>query len=145
MGDFTALALGGLEILQKRQQARAANRAAQVRAETEIARIRQQQTIRDRQKREQLRRATAIQRARFGAQGMSGGGGSAAAVLRGLGSRVDRSIADDEALIAPTIQGIRSDLAATRRQNLLKQRSYLQDKLWGELKKRLPRLSLLEP
>jgi hypothetical protein len=104
----------GFDAAQQSNQAAAQEAAA--RGQTE--QIRQTQQIEERQKRDRLRRTLATQRARFGAQGVTGGG-SSQAVLSGLASEAEQQIADSRALAATRINQINNQLAWSQRTNLL--------------------------
>ena len=104
----------GFEAAQKGNQAAA--QEANARGQTE--QIRQTQQIEERQRRDRLRRNLATQRARFGAQGI-GGGGSSQAVLAGLAAEAEQQNADSRALAATRINRINDQLAWSRKTNLL--------------------------
>ncbi len=119
MGTFAATAaMTALSMTQARQQAKAQNAAASAQAQSQIQQIRRQQEIRDRQRREQLKRSLATQRARFASSGV-GRGGSAQAVLDGLAKETDQVISDERSLNAFPIGRINSALDRRRRSNLL--------------------------
>jgi|GEM_PF-3040686 len=145
MGGFdpVSAAAFALNTINQQRQAKIQERAAQASADGQIARLRQQQQIRERQRQEQLKRAQATQRARFGAGGL-GAGGSADAVLDGLGAAAARAGADEGVAFDERISDINGGVDALRRRNLLERRNMVQDRIYGEITKRLPFGSLLE-
>jgi len=108
----------GADLVQNRQQAKAANRAAAAQAAAETERIRRQQKIASDERRKKLRRVLAQHRARFGAAGISGGG-SRSAVLDGLASEADQDIANTRAEAEDRINHINRDLQFSKKRNLL--------------------------
>ena len=105
----------GLELAQ--QKAASAEAKADTRAQQQ--QIQQTQEISDRQRRDQLRRALATQRARFGAQGIVTGSGSGAAALSGLEAEADRAETDSQALSNLRIGRLSDQLDWQRQRNLL--------------------------
>lgn len=87
-------------------------------AKARAAQIQQAQDIDARDRQERLRRALAAQRAKFGAQGLSGSG-SAYAVLEGLAAEANREQAEANALAQTRIQQLGSEFASAQRKNLL--------------------------
>lgn len=149
MGGFTSTAVlgvlqSGLGLIQARNQARTQNAAADAAAQAQIQQIRRARQIRDRERRERLRRVLASQRAEFGARGI-GRGGSADAVLKGFVKDVDRAIDDDRSLDALRIGSIDRALAERRRRNLLEASRAQTRVIFGRLGRNLGGLSLLEP
>lgn len=127
--------LGGLSALRKSRAARTQNQqlaAQQAIQEQQIAASRQ---IEDRRRKEQLRQDRAAQRARFGALGLSAGGGSAAAVLRGLSTRSALDAQDRDRLSDIRLRGIGQGFASRRRRNLLEVRNDFLDSSIGLLKR----------
>ena len=119
MGTFAATAaMTALQLVQQRQQAKAQNAASAAQAQSQIQQIQRRQEIRGRQRREQLKRLLATQRARFASRGV-GRGGSARAVLDGLAKETDQDIADERSLNAFPIGRINEALDQRRRRNLL--------------------------
>ena len=133
----------GIGLIQQRQQARAQNAAAAAAAQSQTQQIRRAQEIRERQRREQLRRALASQRASFGAQGI-GRGGSADAVLKGLSDDTERRIGDQRSLNDLRIGNINFALEQRRRRNLLELSSTPNRAAFNLLGKGLETFSLLE-
>ena len=100
----------------------AKRQATQVEAQRrqQVNSIQEQQTIQNRQRREELRKAQATQRARFGSTGLNAAGGSAASVLSGLARQVDEAIVDQNALNKLRIDDINTN-ALTQRKSILGQ------------------------
>lgn len=134
----------GLQALNQRNQARAANRAASADAANQRQTIQLAQDANNRKRRDQLRRIQATQRARFGAQGLRSAGGSAAAVLSGFEKATNRDIRDDTSLTNLRLNEINRRLEDTRRANLLAPKNFVRDRIFGEFGKRIPMLSLLD-
>lgn len=105
----------GTGILGGLQQAAAQNEAARAR----VAQIRRAREIEEARRRDLLRREQATRRARFGAAGIAGTGGSADAVLRGLALDSARRGAEDASLDRLRTGDIRARAAARNRINLL--------------------------
>lgn len=146
MGDFASaitILQTGIGLIQQRQQARVQNAAAAAAAQSQTQQIRRAQEIRERQRREQLRRALASQRASFGAQGI-GRGGSADAVLKGLSEETEKRIGDERSLNDLRIGGINFTLEQRRRRNLLDLSSARNRAAFNLLGKGLQSFSLLE-
>ncbi len=81
--------LTGINQIGSLSQQRAQQRAARARNQAEAARIQREYEIRERNRRNALRKTVAAQRARFGALGIGSSGGSAAAIITGLQSKTD--------------------------------------------------------
>ena len=86
---ITSAIFSGIKQIGSLRQQRAQQRAAQTRNQSEAARIQREFEIRERNRRERLRKTVAAQRARFGALGIGSAGGSAAAIITGLQSKTD--------------------------------------------------------
>jgi len=112
-------AMAGMNSIQARQQARSANRQAQAQAAQKTAVLNRAQQIEERRRKDQLKRDTATQRARFAAQGTGARGGSAAAVLQGLARPVDEAIEDTRLRTESSISAINENLSYRNRTNLL--------------------------
>jgi len=78
-------AMSAMQLGMDMAQQNAAQAQAKAEAQAQTQQIQQTQAIQSRERQEQLRRALATQRARFGAQGI-GGDGSAAAVSSDSGN-----------------------------------------------------------
>lgn len=145
MGGFdpASAAMFALNLVNQQRQAKAQERSAQAQANHEISQLRQAQAIRDRQRREGLNRALATQRARFGAQGV-GAGGSARAVLDGLNAESTRAGADEASGVASRVADINANVLNLRRRNLLERQTLINDRIFDEVRKRVPVLSLLD-
>ncbi len=144
MGSFAPIAGIALQALNQRGQARAANQAASAEAARQSQAIQLTQEANNQKRREQLRQIQATQRARFGAQGLRSAGGSAAAVLSGFEKSTNRDIRDDTGLTNLRLGEINRRLEDTRRANLLAPKNFVRDRVFGELKKRIPLFSLLD-
>ncbi len=145
MGGFepASAAMFALDMINQQRQARARERGVQAQAGADITTLRHQQEIRARQRNEALKRAQATQRARFGAQGI-GAGGSAQAVLDGLGAASARDAADETESLAARVADINANVRNLKRRNLLEGRNMVTDRIFGEIRKRLPVFSLLD-
>ena len=86
---ITSALFTGIQQIGSIRQQRAQQRAAQARNQNEAARIQREYEVRERKRRETLRRTVATQRARFGGLGIGSAGGSAAAIIIGLQSKSD--------------------------------------------------------
>jgi len=135
----------GMEYLSNSQNAKTSNRVAQAKADAQTASIKRATEIEERRKREALKRITATQRARFGAQGVGGRGGSADSVLGGFARNYENDIADSRLLADGQIRGLQSTVGATQRANLLDASTATRRFVYSALKKKIPQLkSLLE-
>jgi len=105
----------GMDMAQ--QNASQAEAKADARAQTQ--QIQQQQEVQSRERRDQLRRALATQRARFGAQGIAAGGGSVEAALGGLEAEAARDEQDAASVGTMRITRINDELDSQQRRNLL--------------------------
>ena len=133
----------GMDFLMKQQQAKTSNRTAQAQADAQTASVRRSQEIEARRKREALKRITATQRARFGAQGTGGRGGSADAVLGGLAKPVEEDIENSRLMAGDKINQIQSNFNQTRRANLLEASSPVRQYIYSNLRKQIPRITSL--
>ena len=112
-----------LSMQQAHGQAKAANAAAQAQADAEARQIQASQAIEERRRREQLLKTLAAQRARAGAAGVGGAGGSLEALLQGLSNENERGLDDMRRLNLLRTDDIYSNLAHSRRRNLLAARN----------------------
>ena len=115
---MTALQMG-MDMAQQKQAQKEAQSQAKADASAQAQQIQQTQEINARQRQEQLRRALATQRARFGAQGIAAGGGSADAALGGLEAEAMREDADSRSVSDLRIDRLNDQLDWQRRRNLL--------------------------
>ena len=123
MAQLAPVVMTSLIDMQKAQsQAKAANAAAQAQADAQARQISESQAIETRRRQEQLIRTLAAQRARAGAAGVGGTGGSSEALLRGLSNETERDINDMRRLNLLRTDDIYGNLASTRRRNLLEAR-----------------------
>jgi hypothetical protein len=129
MGNLTTLAIltAGLGAAQQIAGAAQSDRRARAEAEAQrnaTAHQMQQQAlaaeIEERRRREQLARERAQRLARFGAQGISSGGGSADAVLGGLTTESTRQGAEAARARSLAMSGSLLDLADRNRLTLLR-------------------------
>lgn len=118
-GLLPSAAMSALQLGMDAAQQRAAGDAAKDDARAQMQQIQQDQAVTDRQRRDQLRRALATQRARFGAQGLASGSGSAGAVLTGMQAESDREQAEDQARSGMRVGRIGDQLDWQRRRSLL--------------------------
>lgn len=107
---------------EARQQAQYNQRLAQIRARREA---------REKEQRNLLKRNLASQRARFGAAGVGGSGGSAQAVMSGLVKSVEEDLAEKRRLEGLQVQGLALDRADQRTRNLLARSDSLNRGLLG--------------
>ena len=135
----------GMDYMMKNQQAKASNRAAQAQADAQSASIRRAREINERRKRDALKQVTATQRARFGAQGAGGRGGSADAVLSGLARPYEESIEDARLIADAQMRRIQNNLDYSKRVNLLEASNPVRQLLYDNIKRRIPTvMSLLD-
>ncbi len=129
MGDFATLAMITAAVGAAKEVAGAAQTSRRMQADSEaqtnaVAQQLQQQAraaeIEDRRRQEQLRRERSQRLARFGAQGVAGGGGSADAVLAGLTAESTRQGAENANQRRLAMSGSMLDLADRNRLNLLR-------------------------
>jgi len=133
----------GMEYLSNSQNAKASNRVAQAKASANAANIKRATDIEERRKREALKRITASQRARFGAQGVGGRGGSADSVIGGFAKSHDNDIADSRLIANEQINGLQTTLGATKSANLLDASTATRRFAFSLLKKQVPNLKSL--
>jgi len=114
-----AAASTAFDVQQTYRQTKAANKAAQAQADAEARQMREKLAIEERRRKEGLKRDLATQRARFGASGVGGAGGSSEALLQGLSNQTDRELADSRRLNLLQTQDLYTNLAHTKRRNLL--------------------------
>lgn len=98
MGDYTAAAMMGLNLLQSSQQNKATMSADAAQQRADIQQRRYQLQIQERDKRDRLKRAVSTQRSRFGAQGLNPASGSAAALIEGLRKDTEKSISNQRSM-----------------------------------------------
>ena len=118
-GMLPTLATTALQTGLEMAQQKAANAAAKADAQSQQQQIEQTQAINDRQRRDQLRRALATQRARYGAQGIATGSGSSEAALSGFQAEVDRAEANSQALSSLRIDRLSDQLDWRSQRSLL--------------------------
>jgi hypothetical protein len=105
----------GMDMAQ--QNASQAEAKADARAQTQ--QIQQHQEVQSLDRRDQLPRALATQRARFGAQGIAAGGGSVEAALGGLEAEAARDEQEASSVGTMRINRIDDQLDWQQRRNLL--------------------------
>lgn len=108
-----------LSMQQAQSQAKAANSAARAQADAQARQIREGQAIEERRRQEQLIHNLAAQRARAGAAGVGGAGGSSEALLQGLSNATERDLDDARRTNLLQIDDLYGSLAHTRKRNLL--------------------------
>lgn len=106
------------QMTHQNQQAELARASEEAQARAQIEQIQQSRQASDRERQDAVRRALAMQKARFGAQGI-GAGGSADAVLAGMAAEAQREAAEARDLAAVRVNQIRNQLAWQNRKNLL--------------------------
>jgi len=120
---ISAAVSSAVNTVQAQAQARAQQRAQQAAANRQIEAQRMQQERREKEMREQAKRDQASARAAFGARGVSSTGGSANALLQGISSQTEQSIADDRRLLDFDIESLRENQRAQQQQSLLQSRN----------------------
>ncbi len=118
-GMLPTAAMSAMQLGMDMAQQNSARAQAKAEAQAQTQQIQQTQAIQSRERQDQFRRALATQRARFGAQGISGDGGSAGAALGGLQAEADREDQDASSLSALRIGRINDDLEWQQRRSLL--------------------------
>ena len=108
MGDFASMLLPNPQETEAKRQAA----ALATQRNYQIQETLQQQAAQERQKRDELRRAQATQRARFAGAGINPAVGSASSLLSGLANQVDQAIADNRSLTNLRIDDINANTAA---------------------------------
>jgi len=122
-GMLPTAAMSALQIGMDAAQRQSATAAAKADANAQTEQIRQAQEVQSRERQAQLRRALATQRARFGAQGIAGTGGSADAALSGMEAEAQRQEADAQSLNDLRVGRIGDQIDWQRRRNLLESSS----------------------
>lgn len=128
-----------------RRAAKANQAAAANQANFQIQQIRKSEEIEERRRRERLRQALATQRARFGGQGISAGGGSAGALLDGLSKKAGSQSREAQTLAGFRIANINTRLTESRRRNLLEASSARNRLAFNLLEKSIPSVVSLIP
>lgn len=118
-GMLPTAAMSALQFGMDMAQQNASQAEAKADARAQTQQIQQQQEVQSRERRDQLRRALATQRARFGAQGIAAGGGSVEAALGGLEAEAARDEQAASSAGAMRIDRIDDQLDWQRRRNLL--------------------------
>lgn len=121
--DPITLVASVMSFAQANQRAKAEASAAQSQAESQVRQIKSAQEIEARRERDRLKRAMATQRARYGASGVGGTGGSSRALLQGLVDDTEEGITDMRKTNQMKIDDIYRDLSHRRRRSLLDRRS----------------------
>lgn len=118
-GMLPTAAMSALQFGMDMAQQKTAREEAKADARAQTQQIQQQQEIQSRERRDQLRRALATQRARFGSQGIAASGGSVDAALGGLEAEAARDEQDANSLGTMRISRINDELDWQKRRNLL--------------------------
>jgi hypothetical protein len=123
MGGFaTSAALSAMQYAvdssQRKAEAKLERQQSQAEAQSQAAQIEQAKAIDQQDRQERLRRSLATQRARFGAQGIAGGGSSEAALV-GLAAEADREAEQDDKVSALKMQRVDQQLSYGRSRSLL--------------------------
>ncbi|MBL8668916.1 MAG: hypothetical protein JNM48_15780 [Rhodospirillales bacterium] len=118
-GMLPTAAMTAVQLGMESAQRDTARDQAKAEARAQTLQVQQTQAVQSRERAEQLRRALATQRARFGAQGLSAGSGSAAAALGGLAAESERQDQDASSLAALRASRIGDDLEWQQRRSLL--------------------------
>lgn len=118
-GMLPTAAMSALQIGMDMAQQKGAQAEAKADARAQTQQIQQQQDIQSRERRDQLRRALATQRARFGAQGLAAAGGSVDAALGGLEAEAARDEQASSSLGSMRINRINDELDWQKRRSLL--------------------------
>lgn len=129
MASAQTLAPVALSIIGSLQSSKLQNREIEADRQRRLAEIREQSQKQYRQRQSELKRASAQQRARFGAQGRTATGGSAAAVLNGLLAESRRLAQEDKRFADLGIDGINGQAGFARKRNLLETRQQITEKL----------------
>jgi len=119
MGALSSLATVGLNFALAERSARRQSSAINAGRDQQIAEIQARDAEARREEEARLRRQLASQRARAGAAGVAGRGGSSDAVLRGLVEEAEAGLAARESRSAAQVGDIRSAASSARRRNLL--------------------------
>ncbi len=118
-GMLPTAAMSALQFGMDMAQQNASQAEAKADARAQTQQIQQQQEVQSRERRDQLRRALATQRARFGAQGIAAGGGSVEAALGGLEAEAARDEQEASSVGTMRINRIDDQLDWQKRRNLL--------------------------
>ncbi len=118
-GMMPTAAMSVLQMGIDATQQSAAQQQAKAEAKAQASQIQEGEAIASRERSEQLRRALATQRARFGAQGLAAGGGSVDATLSGLQAEADREEADAQTVTNSRLDRLSQQLGWQQRRSLL--------------------------
>jgi hypothetical protein len=119
MGALTSIAALGLNAALAARSASNERREINAERDRQIAEIQARDAEVERERQAALRRTLAAQRARLGAAGVGGAGGSAEAVLRGLTEESERERAARQDASSRRIGEARATASGRRRSNLL--------------------------
>lgn len=119
MGALTSLATTGLNLALSSQAQKSQDKQLKAQRDQQIQQIQLQSAEERRQSESTLKRRLAEERARAGASGVAGSGGSADAVLRGLEEESRAVQAARDAEDAQRIAAIRETFGERRKRNLL--------------------------
>ncbi|HMR32066.1 MAG TPA: hypothetical protein PKA13_12730 [Geminicoccaceae bacterium] len=119
MGALTSLATTGLNLALSSQAQKSQDQQLKAQRDQQIQQIQLQSAEERRQGESALKRRLAEERARAGASGVGGSGGSADAVLRGLEEESQVVQAARDAEDAQRIAAIRDTFSERRKRNLL--------------------------
>lgn len=119
MGALSSLATVGLNFALANRSARREARSIDAERDRQIAEIQARDAEVRREEEARLRRRLAAERARAGAAGIIGRGGSSEAVLRGLVEESEAGLSAEERQSALRIQEIRTRAGDARSRNLL--------------------------
>lgn len=122
MGALSTLASIGISAATSRSKTGAANKAIEVDAASDIAKVKARDAAERKTRSRKLEEGVARQRALAASSGAGGSGGSTAALRRGLEERVleDDAYAAQQRKLA--VESIRSRAGAQRQRNLLESR-----------------------
>lgn len=123
MGELAPLILPAMGMIQSQQQGKAQRKAMHAQEQAQNAQVRSQYERQERDRKDALKRAQAQQRARFGALGVGGNGGSAQAVLNGLRRKSDQEGADNRRHFERQTGESASQSALTRKRSLVDEQS----------------------
>lgn len=118
-GLLPGAAMSALQIGMEAAQRGAQQQQAKAEAAAQAQQITTTQAISARERQDQLRRALATQRARFGAQGLLSTSGSARAVISGLEEDAERDDADSRLLTDLRLDRLNDQVDWQRRRSLL--------------------------
>ena len=141
MAQFTPMVL---DFALSAAKAKKSNQAAKSQMEYKNSRAVRAQALKKKKLKNRLKRAQSTQRANFGAMGINGSGGSAEAVINGLGKRTDDELIITEQETEDQINKNKYVYENKKTNNLLALSAPYERMVYGKVKSILPSNNLLD-